>query len=100
MQRNNNSIMIFENISGGKKLTGWGKNGPAYFFPIANSYNYRTFYFPEEGLPLSYLNTHMQIYDLMIFTTCNDVPNLMSEVLLTWSYDLFICQYKNLKDRI
>ena len=25
--------MIFEIISGGKKLTGWGKNGPAYFFP-------------------------------------------------------------------
>ena len=25
--------MIFEIISGGgKKLTGWGKNGPAYFF--------------------------------------------------------------------
>ena len=33
MQRNNNSIMIFEIIRGGKKLTGWGKNGPAYFFP-------------------------------------------------------------------
>ena len=34
MQRNNNSIMIFEIIrGGGKKLTGWGKNGPAYFFP-------------------------------------------------------------------
>ena len=26
--------MIFEIIrGGGKKLTGWGKNGPAYFFP-------------------------------------------------------------------
>ena len=25
--------MIFEIISGGEKLTGWGKNGPAYFFP-------------------------------------------------------------------
>ena len=25
--------MIFEIISGGGKLTGWGKNGPAYFFP-------------------------------------------------------------------
>ena len=25
--------MIFEIIRGGKKLTGWGKNGPAYFFP-------------------------------------------------------------------
>ena len=36
MQRNNNSIMIFEIIRGGGgrgKLTGWGKNGPAYFFP-------------------------------------------------------------------
>ena len=33
MQRNKNSIMIFEIIRGGKKLTGWGKNGPAYFFP-------------------------------------------------------------------
>ena len=33
MQRNNNTIMIFEIIRGGKKLTGWGKNGPAYFFP-------------------------------------------------------------------
>ena len=33
MQRNNNSIMIFEIIRGGEKLTGWGKNGPAYFFP-------------------------------------------------------------------
>ena len=32
MQRNNNSIMIFEIIRGGK-LTGWGKNEPAYFFP-------------------------------------------------------------------
>ena len=32
MQRNNNSIIIFEIIRGGK-LTGWGKNGPAYFFP-------------------------------------------------------------------
>ena len=25
--------MIFEIISGGEKLTGWGKNGSAYFFP-------------------------------------------------------------------
>ena len=25
--------MIFEIIRGGGKLTGWGKNGPAYFFP-------------------------------------------------------------------
>ena len=25
--------MIFEIIRGGKKLTGWGKNGPAYFYP-------------------------------------------------------------------
>ena len=25
--------MIFEIISGGGKLTGWGKNGPAFFFP-------------------------------------------------------------------
>ena len=33
MQGNNNSIMIFEIMRGGKKLTGWGKNGPAYFFP-------------------------------------------------------------------
>ena len=32
MQRNNNSIMIFEIIRGGE-LTGWGKNGTAYFFP-------------------------------------------------------------------
>ena len=24
--------MIFEIIRGGGKLTGWGKNGPAYFF--------------------------------------------------------------------
>ena len=32
MQRNNNSIMIFEIIRGRKKLTGWRKNGPAYFF--------------------------------------------------------------------
>ena len=33
MQRNNNSIMIFEIIRGGGKLTGWGKNGPAHSFP-------------------------------------------------------------------
>ena len=34
MQRNNNSIMILEIFrGGGEKLTGWGKNGPAYFFP-------------------------------------------------------------------
>ena len=33
MQRNNNSIMIIEIIRGGGELTGWGKNGPAYFFP-------------------------------------------------------------------
>ena len=33
MQRNNNSIMIFEIIRGGGGLTGWGKNGLAYFFP-------------------------------------------------------------------
>ena len=34
MQRNNNSITIFEIIrGGGGKLTGWGKNGPAYFLP-------------------------------------------------------------------
>ena len=33
MQGNNNSIMIFGIIrGGGVKLTGWGKNGPAYFF--------------------------------------------------------------------
>ena len=32
MQRNNNSIMIFEIIRGGK-TDGWGKNGPAYFSP-------------------------------------------------------------------
>ena len=25
--------MIFEIIRGGGELTGWGKNGPAYFFP-------------------------------------------------------------------
>ena len=25
--------MIFEIIRGGGKLTGWGKNGPAFFFP-------------------------------------------------------------------
>ena len=25
--------MIFENYYRGEKLTGWGKNGPAYFFP-------------------------------------------------------------------
>ena len=25
--------MIFEIISGGGELTGWGKNGQAYFFP-------------------------------------------------------------------
>ena len=33
MQRNNNYIMIFEIIRGGGELTGWGKNGPAYFLP-------------------------------------------------------------------
>ena len=32
MQRNNNSIMIFKIIRGGGEMTGWGKNGPAYFF--------------------------------------------------------------------
>ena len=25
--------MILEIFRGGEKLTGWGKNGPAYFFP-------------------------------------------------------------------
>ena len=32
-KNNSSSIMIFEISRGGKKLTGWGKNGPAYFFP-------------------------------------------------------------------
>ena len=34
MQRNKNSIMIFEIIrGGGGELTGWGRKGPAYFLP-------------------------------------------------------------------
>ena len=36
MQRNKNSIMIFEinrGGGGGGELTGWGKNGPAHSFP-------------------------------------------------------------------
>ena len=51
MQRNNNFIMIFEIIRGGGgrgggKLTGWGKNGPAYFLPAEKN---RAILSPEKN---------------------------------------------------
>ena len=70
--------------------------------PIVNSYNYRMFYFPGEELPLftEPLNTHMQIYDLMISQLAMMCQIECQKFYRPGPNDLFICQYKNLKDRI